>query len=486
MPDPSKVSHAISEGPVGSAGPEFRSMAQTLTPSISLTMGQRDEIAGKGVMGSTTTTNIVSMQKQGVRESPLLRVRELQQGTKTTTTTTSASGTSFASWNPRLRPVPLHYPKEETNRILSLSEFPLEGIIESMSECLRVMSVQTHFCSNDTAIALLESLEQVEMRLYLWAMDKGCDICVEIQHCRGDSVAFQRYAKNILDAAGKNFDATEFQDYNDSHHLKAAEDLLKRELVESSSGNDNDNDKGKDSIQAIELAASFLGKDRLDTRRLGFECLCILTDPRKTNMSTALVASHTVLLGKSSLSSNGDNADDEVALKQIHNLLLHLVLKKSMPDEDDMLDAGVGNLDDSERYFAGTNLASYPDAKKSIVNCALTILANAWEIATLKEENSAARSTIVEQFCAACLQLTDTDVTVSLLQDLGQAETNPHDAYYAAKTLRIMCQSSKDIRSRAMKLDAEATTTRAYEVGKSMHARLEAEAHHLLSALHMP
>eukprot|EP00540_Astrosyne_radiata_P023288 CAMPEP_0116831610 /NCGR_PEP_ID=MMETSP0418-20121206/5438_1 /TAXON_ID=1158023 /ORGANISM="Astrosyne radiata, Strain 13vi08-1A" /LENGTH=380 /DNA_ID=CAMNT_0004460891 /DNA_START=685 /DNA_END=1827 /DNA_ORIENTATION=+ len=379
---------------------------------------------------------------------------------------------------------------ERSNRILSLAEYPLETITESVADCLRVMSVQAEYL-NEPAGAALFTPEQVEMHLYLWK--SGENVCVEIQRRRGDSVAFHRYARHILDAAGSDFDSTEFHDYGDSHYLKAAEKLLKRELRTPAIGRE-------ESTVSLELTASLLEKDRLDARLLGMESLCILTDPRKTHMNTALLASRAVLLGTASEAESAGFEEDQAAFGKIHEFLVHLIQKRAMIDEDDLLDGMDVDYDsDDEDFFGGEEKQDgrppeYTNTIKTMTQYALTILANSWEVVTnfdvYSEEPETAKAssvaTLVQQFLVKCAQQNDIDMAFSLLEEMNRAARKPHNACLAAKSLRIMLQASKETRERAVTLGAAACAKRAYEVGSASHARLESEAYQLLSALNMP
>jgi hypothetical protein len=65
--------------------------------------------------------------------------------------------------------------------------------------------------------------------------------------------------------------------------------------------------EGEDSLLALEIAASLLKKDRMDARQLGMETLCLLTDPAKTGIDTALLTSKVVLFG--SVDAGNDDID---------------------------------------------------------------------------------------------------------------------------------------------------------------------------------
>merc|ERR1712003_140269 len=55
--------------------------------------------------------------------------------------------------------------------------------------------------------------------------------------------------------------------------------------------------EAENAVIAIEIAHGLIMKDRIDARHLGLESLCLLTDPKKTGLTTAVIASRVVLLG---------------------------------------------------------------------------------------------------------------------------------------------------------------------------------------------
>jgi len=106
-----------------------------------------------------------------------------------------------SNWAPtELRPVPAFYPLERSSRVV---EDELAEIVARVSEANRVLSVHAVYC-NETATASLVTAENVEMQLSLWKTGRG--IVVELQRRKGDSIAFHRYSRYLLDAAVGDFD----------------------------------------------------------------------------------------------------------------------------------------------------------------------------------------------------------------------------------------------------------------------------------------
>jgi hypothetical protein len=386
------------------------------------------------------------------------------------------------SWiEPRLRTIPNVYMVERSSRILNEHEHKLTDITRMLSECFRVLGIQARYYDLPAGVALLTP-EQVEIYVYLWKTGGGNQVCVEVHRRCGDSVTFHRYARHILEAAVGDFDPDTYKDYSDFHYLKAAEKMLRTELTKI-------DDQAHESLVAIELAAGLIKKDRLDARVLGMESLCILTDPRKTNVSTALLASRVVLFGEGA-----------TKFRNIHEFVLNIVQRKCMSDEDDFLKDMVVEYDsDDEDYFEDDELKDeskppeYLGSIRTLLNYALTILANSWEIlSTFESFDSEPETThgnllsvdvAVGQFRRMALDLTHTDILTSLLTELGRAEKHAHNACLAAKCLRILCQSSRSACERTKSLLGWECALRAEYVGRLTNLRLERESAHLLRVL---
>merc|ERR1739848_360250 len=87
----------------------------------------------------------------------------------------------------------------------------------------------------------------------------------------------------------------------------------------------------ENAVVALEIAHGLLMKDRMDARRLGLESLCLLTDPAKTGLVTASMASRVVLLGtaRDVVDNDSDNGAalscDEAPFREIRQVLFSLI-----------------------------------------------------------------------------------------------------------------------------------------------------------------
>jgi len=388
--------------------------------------------------------------------------------------------------NPQLRPIPSYYPLECSNRVLDLDDVELDEITSNLSDAFRILSIQAKYLENPAGAALLTP-ELVEMHLYLWKRGDN-QVCVEVQRRGGDSVTFHRYARHILEAASGDFDGGEYKDYSDSRYLKAAEKLLRTELSKSEK-------ELEESLMAIEFAAGLLKKDRLDARMLGMESLCILTDPRKTCLSTAMLVCRAVILG--------NNQDEQhLSFTEIHEFVLNIVQKRFMIDEDSLKKDMIVDYDsDDEDFFNsedqdtdGEIPPEYQNAMNNFVNYGLKILSNAWEVMTTFDSfdtepeqtdhsQSLSIGILVDNFRQSSFNVTNEDILKTLFKEVSRAETRAHNACLAGKCLKILCSLSEHVSSDAGKIFGYETAIRAARIGKSTNARLEKECGELAQVL---
>lgn len=273
-------------------------------------------------------------------------------------------------------------------------------------------------------------------------------------------------------------------------------------------------------MKALNMAASLIHKDRVDARRLGMESLVLLTDPLRAGLETAQIASRVVLLGSaqddscSSISGNmGMGAEDDVdALFDessglgIREKILEMILT-------DGAEVSSGDSNDGfemiEREFTDC-----------LFNLCLTVLSNALQtmegnvpsfakqelVVNIEDEDRkpsprarastepAVRpsATLMEQHQQVSKRFIDDtnstfgcDVLSSLIRILGQAKTNPHDAYHSARCLGVLfkgCGNSHKARARR-DLDAKRIIAAALEVGSRSHAKLADASREAMVAL---
>lgn len=389
-----------------------------------------------------------------------------------------------SNWAPsKLRPVPAFYPLERSSRFV---EDNLSDVVSRVSEANRVLSVHAVYC-NETATASLLTAENVEMHLSLWKAvgpKQSEGIAVELQRRKGDSIAFHRYSKYILDAAVGDFDAENHIQVHgedlDVIYSKKVHRLLTLEEKESASEWEN-------AVIAIEIAHGLLMKDRMDARQLGLESLCLLTDPNKTGKTTALIASQVVLLGTAQVhgaqDDGGDMMFDEAPFQEIRQTILSLIQLRRIGDVDDIND---DHTEEEEHITVLHNLA-------------LAVLANALDVVENEEQlqdnpeevvprdmprRRTSSSDICESFLADADEVAgDKEIIKTLISELGKAGNKPHNACLSAKCIGSLCRASDKARRKAKELGAKTVVQTALEVGTRTHLKLEKECQKVMTTL---
>eukprot|EP00547_Thalassionema_nitzschioides_P001784 CAMPEP_0194216100 /NCGR_PEP_ID=MMETSP0156-20130528/18287_1 /TAXON_ID=33649 /ORGANISM="Thalassionema nitzschioides, Strain L26-B" /LENGTH=460 /DNA_ID=CAMNT_0038944779 /DNA_START=166 /DNA_END=1548 /DNA_ORIENTATION=+ len=377
-----------------------------------------------------------------------------------------------ATWeNPKLRPIPKYYPLESSCKAFHENE--LLQVLSNLSEAFRMLCVQAKYFESPAGAALLTE-ELVEIYVYLWKTSEKKEIYVELQRRRGDAVTFHRYARSILNAAscGDSLEKIHTLQNESSQYLRSATKLFQRELPTC--------DDDVSSLQAIELAADLLQKDRLDARILGMESLSVLTNPCKTCWNTARLASRAVLFG----------SNDHHAFCVIQEFILNIVQNRCMPDEDSMMEGLIdydSDDDEEEDYFMkGSEEERYREKPSeyyaimnAFVNYGLKIVANALQVLTTSLDTDKTAEeldprNIVEQFLQISLEFSPKqDILTTLLIEVGLAESRPHNACLAGKSLKTMSQFSTAARLRTKTLRGFETVSRAEEIGKVTNFRLQ-------------
>jgi hypothetical protein len=360
----------------------------------------------------------------------------------------------------------------------------LVDVVARVSEANRVLSVHAVYC-NETATASLLTAENVEMHLSLWKAGGAKQpegIAVELQRRRGDSIAFHRYSKHILDAAVGDFNteehlATHGEDL-DVVYSKKVHRLLTLEEKEASTEWEN-------AVIAIEIAHGLLMKDRMDARQLGLESLCLLTDPNKTGKTTALIASQVVLLGTAQSDGSGQDDDnlmfDEAPFQEIRQTILSLIQLRRIGDADDF---EAPHTEEEEHITVLHNLAL------AVLANALDVIENEEKLQENPEETDAARSraSSASEICDSFLADADEvagnrEIIKTLISELGKAGDKPHNACLSAKCIGSLCRASEKARRKAKELGAKTVVQTALDVGTRTHLKLEKECTKVMTTL---
>lgn len=400
-------------------------------------------------------------------------------------------------WSPKtVRTVPAFYPLEKSSRFIEDDHL---SVASRLSECLRVLSVHATY-NDEIATASLVTGENVEMHLSLWKTSGvagtkyPAGIVVELQRRKGDSIVFHRYSRYILDAAMGEFDASEFQKATggDVAHMytKKAERMLKMQTGKPAANEE------ESAIIAVEIAHGLLMKDRMDARQLGLESLCLLTDPAKTGITTALIASHVVLLGtaQGATSTAEDSVIfDESPFQEIRETVLSLVQLRRIGDETELSEGEDERSEDDD--FEGKH-SQEREHMSLLHNLALAVIANALEVVENIDSgdpepentgtNPRARvesSDITSAFMNEGKEITSKEILSTLISELGKAAKKPHNATLSAKCLSSLMGASDDARRRAKELGAKNVVSTALDVGVRTHAKLETECKKVVRVL---
>lgn len=457
------------------SAPEWRSMAL---------MGPATADVGFGVSGSAMGLARPTSLAGPTRKNEDVIDKESYFSAAVGKSDRSIPDDSKSNWAPtKLRPVPAFYPLERSSRFV---EDDLVQVVTRVSECNRVLSVQAVYC-NETATATLLTAENVEMHLSLWKVGgpKQPDgIAVELQRRKGDSIAFHRYSKHILDAAVGDFNPEEYVQIHgedvDIVYSKKVHRLLNLETVKDSAS------EIENAIIAIEIAHGLLMKDRMDARQLGLESLCLLTDPNKTGNTTALIASRVVLLGTAQdlESEQEELICDEGPFQEIRQTILSLIQFRRIGEADEF--DGPSALTEEEEHIT------------ILHNLALAVLANALDVIENEERREdepeetrpAVRgrldsaSSICDSFLdEACEVSGDQEILKTLISELGKAGDKPHNACLSAKCIGSLCRASDKARRRAKELGAKTVVQTALDVGTRTHLKLEKECTKVMTTL---
>lgn len=395
------------------------------------------------------------------------------------------------AWSPKaVRTVPAFYPLEKSSRFIEDDHL---SVASRLSECFRALSVHATY-NDEIATASLVTGENVEMHLSLWKTSGSPmskyppGIVVELQRRKGDSIVFHRYNRYILDAAMGEFDSNEFQSSTggDVAHMytKKTERMLKMQTGKSAASEE------ESAIIAVEIAHGLLMKDRMDARRLGLESLCLLTDGTKTGYTTALIASHVVLLGTAqgvTSSSEDDAIFDESPFQEIRETVLSLIQLNKIGEEE--------LCDDVEEEFESQQIQER-EHMSILHNLALAVMANALQVVEneeLKDTEPERTETkpkaklsckkIANTFMNEGKEITKKEILSTLISELGKAANSPHNATLSAKCLSSLMGASDDARKRAKELGAKNVVATALDVGVRTHAKLETECKKVIEVM---
>lgn len=383
---------------------------------------------------------------------------------------------------PRLRPLPRYHPASLCVLRLPLDEYPLFDILNNLSSALRIMSIQPKFFDDPIAAALLTK-EYAEMYLSLWQSRSDNSVMIEVQHRKGDAVAFKRYAHSILEATRGRF--------NYGHPWKEApldvESLRQAESVLAHTSRASSEEE--EAFVAFESVHSLLSSASFDARCLGLESLCVFTDPRRTSIETSILFSLAVL------SARAPKAPLVARCKFIHRMILELVILRKFEDRS-FTQTNAHADSDTEDLFpsddespSGGGAPEYAEFMSRVFHLSLTVVVNSIEVVATFQGVSRLRVMDTANMAGAFLDSAkdihdEADVLRTMMDCIRKAERKYHNAYLAARGLRFLCLASPDIRLSLIDMGALEHVARAHQIGTFNHSLLEEESKLLWDALH--
>jgi hypothetical protein len=327
------------------------------------------------------------------------------------------------------------------------------------------------------------------MHLSLWKTSgKKEGIVIEIQRRKGDSIAFHRYSRCILDAAVGELDMHDHVDKNgddiDAIFSKRFQNMLTLETAKDSKS------EAENAVIAIEIAHGLIMKDRIDARHLGLESLCLLTDPKKTGFTTAVIASRVVLLGsahdiKSSSTPEKALLCDETPFQEIRQAILSLIQFRRIGDADGFEDKDLSEESEHNTLLHNLALAVLANALDVISDDDLesVISSDPEEVPTGRDRCDTGES-ISDRFLEDSFECSDNqEIMKTLISELGKARMKPHNACLSAKCIGSLCKASDKARKRAKELGAKNVVQTALEIGTRTHLKLERECNKVMSSL---
>lgn len=280
---------------------------------------------------------------------------------------------------------------------------------------------------NDKGTALAETPDHTRFYVRLFNAsedaDGECGFVVELQRRSGSGITFHRAARAVLCAAQGQATRTPPLRARPSMHraVPAALNVAMR----------------RDIDEEIERAGDLLRKDRLDANILGVESLRFLTDISSNHDAALYVA-------KKLFHGNEDAGCHEAVASLVRSWRLH------GEDAEEICD------DLTENYYA----TMHSHALVVLSNC-LNALAQTGELlVALRSKN---------------IFLSD-DIISSLVKEVASAETRPHNACHALRSLNALMGVSDELQARAAELGAARATGLALNEGACEHSMLASES----------
>lgn len=335
-----------------------------------------------------------------------------------------------------IQQVPYFYPLEKGT--LFLEHVSVTDLVLRIVNFLRRNSVHAHY---EASVASLEGETQdhVKFVLKLW-LDKNQihkegpqhGTMVEMTRLDGCSVHYMKLRRCLI-AAIKG-----------EKERESVNDCLTRP-VSFRTRNKADLGDDEDVIDSpLRVIVEMMKHKHLETREMGVQALCSLTDPTITDHHTIVVTAKAVVLGT-----------DECG-REARKLLFSILLERNTDHDKE------GAMATIRRHLRN-------GAVRSASHCLAQVLDNQTLITKFRAD-----STIVDTWIS---------LVPSLVDDLDLASTRPHDAYFSEVCLSILINLSKGAQTCAVENGILPALSKAHEYGKWNYLALEQESLNLLASL---
>ena len=291
--------------------------------------------------------------------------------------------------------------------------------------CLRFLSLDAIY-DNKRATAVVRNSDGTELYIHIFRdlAVPNVGVIVEVRKKRGCSYRFHKMARSILRAAQG------ITENMAGRQRKLVSSNLARKKISSNLAPCHFSVEHTMDL-ALESASSLLKKDRLDANLLGLESLVFLTDAESTGSPKALHASRAVLC-------------EDVRPEGLKTSIKAFI------------------QNDNRSHCQG---AHEDHCSAMMRSHALAILANS--IFCLSQNESELCTIVNDKEW-----ISSDGFLGNLLEEIGHADTRPHDSYQAARCLNIIMSASSNFKEHAMKLGASNKLEMSYGVGNCRHALL--------------
>ena len=287
----------------------------------------------------------------------------------------------------------------------------------------------------------------MKLSIQLFKVTEKANDCVivEIQRTNGSSIQFHKIARALLEVAKKKKEtATTTPSSIKTNTIKNEHPTLKQS-----------HQNREVFTCTLEMVNALLKKDRVDANLLGMQSLLLLTSQKSTSDAMVQFISKVVITGEE--------------FSDIKDTIISLIAKYTT-------DGGI----------CPTNIVEEEYYQKMRV-CALSILSNALRNLFIyqrsDDDNDKKDKLDIDHILSPDDWLGDHGLLTLLLGELKNANTNPNEAYLAARSLEVVLRKSLKMRNHATSLDVYTIVSKSFDIGHKSYTLLESVSDSILQLL---